>query len=165
MGLSDIAAETGTITHGQQDRGVGTVDATDGPLVDRLDTVDGNLVCEPAAAATVAEAYAGGASVGDCAREAGLAPITAAKTLHQLGIPGISPLSPAGREILEDWLDGRLTRHEARTLAGATEAEFALATYVQTHQRLESVVPAVERVLASGRTDGTADGVEDRFGR
>jgi hypothetical protein len=146
MGLSDIAA--GIEVHDRQrDRGVPTVDATSGDLIARLDTHADALPCTPEAAASILEAYAAGTSVGDCAREAGVAPMTAAKLLHRCGVTGLSPLAPTARDIVRDWLSGDLSRAEAVELVGADEADFALATYVETHDAVPELADAVAGVL------------------
>ncbi|MFB6137495.1 MAG: hypothetical protein ABEJ42_04035 [Halobacteriaceae archaeon] len=161
MGLADIAASVGTTTDAQEARGVAAVDATDRPLVDRLDEFAADLPCEPAAAATVAETYAGGASVGESARDAGVAAVTAAKTLHRLGFEGLSPLGPTGREVVRDWLAAALPRTEALTLTGATEAEFALAAYVETHDPVPGARAAVDGAIDPGvAEDGLADALD-----
>lgn len=148
MGLSDIAAGV-SVTTRQRDRGVASVDRTGDSLADRLAALDDALPCEPDAAAAVAEAYAGGASVGDAAGDAGVAPTTAAKTLHRLGFAGVTPFSPLQQDVLADWLDARLTRSEALELTGAGEREFALAAYVATHDPIEGAMEAVESALSS----------------
>lgn len=145
MGLSDIAAGI-EVCEQQRERGVPTVDATGDDLRDRLDAHAEGLPCTPAAAASVLDAYAAGTSVGDCAREAGVAPITAAKLLHRCGVTGVSPLAPTARSILTDWLDGSLSRSEAVELVGADEADFALATYVETHDPVPELADAVAGV-------------------
>jgi len=146
MGLSDIAE--GLEVHDRQhERGVPTVDATGNDLVECLDAHAEQLPCTPEAAASVLNAYAAGTSVGDCAREAGVASMTAAKLLHRCGIAGLSPLAPTARSILTDWLDGDLSRSEAVELTGADEAAFALATYVETHDAVPALADAVAGVL------------------
>ncbi|WP_251342180.1 hypothetical protein [Haloplanus halophilus] len=151
MALSDIAA--GIEVHDRQrERGVPTVDATGDDLVARLEDHDDALPCTPEAAATVLEAYAAGTSVGDCAREAGVAPMTAAKLLHRCGVTGLSPLAPTARRVLRDWLNGDLPRSEAVELAGADEADFALAAYVETHDPVPDLSDAVEGVLEPDST-------------
>jgi len=152
VGLSDIAAGI-EVTHEQRDPGVTTVDGTGGDLADRLAPHGEDLPCDPTAAARVLSAYGGGESVGAAADEAGVAPVTAAKTLHLLGVEGVSPLSPTGREICRDWVAGRLPRAEARELAGASETAFALAAFVETHDPLDGTAELVERVLSEGRED------------
>lgn len=146
MGLSDIAAGIEVREH-QRERGVPTVDATGESLVDRLDAHADALPCTPEAAASVLEAYAAGTSVGDCAREAGIPPMAAAKLLHRCGITGLSPLAPTARTILRDWLAGDLPRTEAVDLVGADEAAFALATYIETHDAVPELADAVAGVL------------------
>jgi hypothetical protein len=146
MGLSDIAAGI-EVHERQRDRGVPTVDATGDGLIARLDAHGDTLPCTPEAAATVLETYAAGTSVGDCARQAGVAPMTAAKLLHRCGVSGLSPLAPTARDVLRDWLDGELSRTEAVELVGADEADFALATYVETHDAVPDLADAVAGVL------------------
>lgn len=146
MGLSEIAAGV-EVTEEQRDRGVATVDETGDGVRDRLAAHADALPCTPAAAATVLSTYRRGRSVGDCAREAGVAPMTAAKALHRCGVDGVVPLAPAARRVVRDWVAGELSRAEARELAGADEAAFALAAYVETHEPLEGARAAVEGVL------------------
>lgn len=160
MGLSDIAAGV-EVTTEQCDRGVATVDRTEGSLVDRLATVAEELPCDSTTAATVVERYASGGSVGAAARAAGIAPMTAAKTLHLLG-ESVSPVGPMGRDIVEDYLAGDLSRTEARQLARVPETEFSLAVYVATHDPLPDGRAAVEDALAVGTdTDPLAETMSD----
>lgn len=161
MGLSEIAAGL-EVTAEQRESGVATVDRTDAALAERLAPIADALPCTAEAAATLLDAYAEGKSVGDAGAVAGLAPITAAKTLHRFG-ESVAPLSPLGMEILEDWLAGDLSRREAMELAGASETEFALATYVATHDPLPEARDAAEGALAvaGDRTDGLADTMSD----
>jgi len=142
MGLSDIAAGV-TVTTRQRERGVATVDATGTSLAERLAPHAGDLPCAVAEAAALLEAYGAGTSVGAAAARAGLAPTAAAKVLHVLGVAGVNPLSPLAREVVEDWLDGRLTRREAVTLSGASDAEFALGAFCATHDPIEEAAAAV----------------------
>jgi len=147
MALSDIAAGL-EVTTPQRDRGVATVHADDAPLPARLQRFAADLPCTPGEAATVVEAYTGGRSVGESAREAGVAPVTAAKALHLLGVDGVTPLSPQGRALVEDWLSADLPRADALALSGASEIEFALATYIATHDPLDGASGVVESALA-----------------
>lgn len=151
MALSDIAAGI-EVTTEQRDRGVASVDRTDEALADRLGDV-ATLPCDAETAATLVEAYAAGKSVGDAGRAAGVAPITAAKTLHCFG-EQVCPLSPTARDVVCDWLDGRLSRSEALTLTGASEREFALATYVETHEPSADAQAAAEGSLTSEDATG-----------
>lgn len=146
MGLSDIAAGV-EVTTEQRDRGVATVDRTEQSLAERLATVAGELPCSGEAAATVVERYAAGGSVGAAARTADVAPMTAAKTLHLLG-ESVSPVGPTGRDVIDDYLAGELSRTDARHLARVSETEFALAVYVATHDPLPDARAAVEDALA-----------------
>ena len=150
MGLSEIADGI-EVTATQETRSVATVDATDASLAERLAPFADALPCEAEAAATVLERYAGGASVGAAGHAAGVAPVTAAKTLHLLG-ESVSPLGPTGREIVRDWIAGDLSRSEALELTRAGETEFALAAYVETHEPLEDACAAIEGVLAARQT-------------
>jgi len=154
MGLSDIAAGVEVVDE-QRDRGVATVDRTDEPLAERLAPYAEELPCDASAAATLVEAYAAGNSVGDAARAAGIAPTDGAKALHLFG-ESVSPVGPMGREIVGDWLEGRLARTEAVELAGVSERAFALAAYVETHDPLAGAREAVEGALAPG-ADGAVE--------
>lgn len=147
MTLSDIAAGL-EVTERQQERGVATVDDTGADLAARLEPYVEDLPCDAASAAAVVEAYTSGTSVGECARAAGLAPATAARTLHLLGVEGVSPLGPRGRAVVRDWLAGDLSRTEAKTLADASEPAFALAAFVETHDPLAGARDVVEGALA-----------------
>lgn len=163
--LSDIAAGL-EVTTEQRERGVATVDDTDRSLADRLADV-GDLPCTPEAAATLVESYAGGASVGESAREAAVAPTTAAKTLHLLG-EDVNPLAPTARRVVRDWLDGELSRADALGLAGGDEAAFALAVYVETHDPLPGARDALAGALAVDPGDPLAEtrsGVDDLYDR
>jgi len=151
MGLADIA-EGLEVTTPQDERGVAVVDDTGGSLSERLEPFAGELPCSPAAAATVLERYTAGADVGAAGQAAGVAPTTAAKTLHLLG-ESVSPLGPTGRDVVRDWIAGRLSRSEALELARVGEESFALAAYVQTHDPLEEASAAVEGVLAARHTE------------
>jgi hypothetical protein len=147
MGLEEIAAGI-EVTTEQCDRGLATVDDTDDELVHRFEPHADALPCSPEAAATVVETHTTGTSVGASAREAALAPMTAAKVLHCCGVAGVTPLSPMGREILRDWLAGELPRADALALTDATASEFALATYIETHDPIPALTDAVEGTLA-----------------
>ncbi|NHN60776.1 hypothetical protein [Halorussus rarus] len=150
MTLSDIADGL-EVTTEQRDRGVASVDATaESPadLRERLAAFADDLPCDAASAAAVLEGHTAGRAVGDAAREAGVAPVTAAKTLHLLGCEGVSPLTPEARRILRDWLSADLSRTEARELAGASETEFALAAFVETHDPLPGASDVVEGAFA-----------------
>jgi hypothetical protein len=146
--LSDIADGL-EVTTEQRDRGVASVDATadagtEETLREQLAAFADDLPCDAASAAAIVEGHSSGRSVGESAHEAGVAPVTAAKTLHLLGCEGVSPLAPRAREILRDWLSADLSRTEARELAGANETEFALATFVETHNPIPGGREVVE---------------------
>lgn len=154
MGLSDIAAGI-EIREQQRERGVPTVDATSGDLRSRFEERADALPCTPAAATSVIEAYTAGTSIGDCAREAGIAPMTAAKLLHRCGVTGLSPLAPTARRVLRDWLSGDVPRSEAVELVG-DEADFALAAYIETHDPIPDLAEAVEGALEPDSTASVA---------
>lgn len=145
MALADIAQEI-ELTTQQQVRRVPVVDDTDTPLASRLAPHADGLPATAVEAAMVVEAYGNGDSVGGAARVAGLAPIDGAKILHLVGEP-ITPLSPAGRQVVSDWLDADISRTEALKLAGATEAEFALAVYIETHDPIPGAMEVVADAL------------------
>ena len=147
MALSDIAAGL-EVTTEQRDHGVATVDDTERDLHDRLATFSDALPCGTKTAVRIVESHAAGESVGESARRTGIAPMTAAKTLHLLGVNGLSPLSPMGHELVRDWLSASLSRSEAFELSGASETEFALATFIETHDPLEGAAETVEGALA-----------------
>jgi len=144
--LSDIAAGIEVVDE-QRDRGVATVDRTGASLAERFEPYAEDLPCDPGEAATLVETYADGTSVGASARVAGVTPTTGAKTLHLLG-ERVSPLGPTGRDVVRDWIDGRLSRSEAVTLAGVSERAFSLAAYVETHDPIDGAREAAEGVLA-----------------
>lgn len=145
MGLSDIAAGI-EVRDEQHDRGVAVVDET-GTLRERLAPHADNLPCTAAAATVVLDSYTAGRSVGDCAREASLAPVTAAKALHRCGVDGVSPLAPEARQIVRDWANGEIPRTEAVELTGVGEREFALAAYIETHDPVPALVEAAAAAL------------------
>ena len=158
--LSDIASGIET-TDEQRQRGVATVDDTGTDLAATLERVEDELPCSGERAAAVVRAYTSGRSVGDAGREAGLVPMTAAKTLHLLGIEGLSPLAPEARRIVRDWQRGELSRADAQALTGATEAEFALASYVESREPLPDAAAAVRGALRDG--DDAAVAKRDRL--
>jgi hypothetical protein len=155
--LSDIAAGIEVVDE-QRDCGVATVDGTGGDPADALSEYDDRLPCTPRQAAAVLEAFVGGAAVGAAAREAGLVPVTAAKTLHLLGVEGVSPLAPTGRDVVRDWLSAELSHATARELTGASEREFALAAFVEARDPIEGTKTVVEGV----RSDRSNAAVEKR---
>jgi hypothetical protein len=148
MGLADIAAGLSTTTE-QDERGVASVDVTDRDLGARLAPFADALPCESTTAAAVAESYVGGAPVDAAGHAAGVAPITAAKTLHRLGFEGLSPVSATGDRVLDDYLAGRVSRADARGLLAVSDAEFALATYLATHDPIDGARGVVEGALAT----------------
>lgn len=159
MALSDIAAGI-EVTERQCDQGVAAVDDTDTTLAERFDPVADALPCSPAAAATVVEAYAAGRSVGASGHAAGVAPVTAAKTLHLLG-EQVTPVGPQGREIVRDWLSGALSRTDALALSGLGDEEFALAVYCETHDSLPAARDAVEGALSTRCEDPLGETMSD----
>ena len=146
VSLEEIAAGV-EVTHEQHDRGVATVEA-DPDLAGVLADYADELPCSAARAETVVETYVGGASVGETGQAAGVVPVEAAKTLHLLGFEGVSPLGPAGREVVRDWVDGHLSHAEARELADAGERTFALAAFVETHEPFDGAGERVRGALA-----------------
>ena len=160
MTLSEIADGL-EVTSRQRERGVAVADDTETPLVDRLSEYADGLPCTPAATATLVKAYTAGRSIGDAAREAGVTPMTGAKTLHRCGVSGICPLAPSRRSVVCDWLEGRIARSEALALAGGDEADFALATYVETHDPLSAVADAVDAHAAGSAPLGDDRGGSD----
>jgi len=152
MGLSDIAAALETTTTEQRSRRVPTVDDTEVSLRERFEAHADALPCAPAAAERVVEAHGSSTSIGESARDAGVAPVTAAKLLHRCGEAGVTPLAPEARRIVRDWVDGRISRADALALTGAEPSEFALATYIETHDPIAPLVEAVEGALTD-RTD------------
>lgn len=151
MGLSEIA-EGIEVTERQEERGVAAVDGTDRTLAEHLAPFEAQLPCTAPEAATVLERYTEGASVGNAGRAAGIAPASAAKTLHLLG-ESVSPVGPMGREIVRDWIAGRLSRSEALELARVGEETLALAAYVETHDPIEEACAAIEGVIAARYAD------------
>lgn len=149
MDLADIAAGV-EVTAEQRDRGVAAVDRTGEDLADRLAPHADALPCTPEAAATVVRSHTAGTSVGESAREVGIAPVTAAKALHRCGVEGVSPLAPTAREVVRDWLAGEVSRVEARELTGADPTEFALAAYVESHDPVPELVAAVDGAMEEG---------------
>jgi hypothetical protein len=147
--LSDIADGL-EVTTEQRDRGVASVDATasETDLRERFAEFADDLPCDAASAATIVEGHTAGRSVGDSARAAGVAPMTAAKTLHLLGCEGVSPLTPTAHRIIGDWLSADLSRTEARELTGGSETEFALATFVETYDPIPGASDFVEGAFA-----------------
>lgn len=162
MGLSEIADGL-AVTERQRERGVATVDRTRPTLNAAVAEYADALPVDASAAARLVEAYRGGASVGDAAATAGVPAVTAAKTLHRLGFEGLSPLSPLGRDVLRDWLDAEIARTTAVDLTGATEAEFALAAFIETHDPIPGAAEAMATALqregnaAVAKRDALAD--------
>jgi hypothetical protein len=168
MGLSEIAAGL-EVTARQRERGVAAGDAPPHPQPEPPEPVAADQPGAPRAAAPVVEAYAGGASVGESARAAGLPPVTGAKALHLLG-ESVCPLGPTGRGLVRDWLTAECSRADALALSGASEREFALAAYVETHDPIPGARDALEGALAPkgdaavakrDALDGTMSGVGD----
>jgi hypothetical protein len=163
MTLSEIADGL-EFTATQRDRGVAVADDTETPLVERLAAYAADLPCTPAATATLVDAHTSGRSVGDAAREAGVTPMTGAKALHRCGVEGVCPLAPSRRGVVRDWLDGRIARSEAVELAGGDEADFALATYVETHDPIPGAANAVDAHLAGSAPLGDDDALGGALG-
>lgn len=172
MALSDIADGL-EVTTEQRDRGVASVDATVGDaasLRERLAEYADELPCDAASAAAIVEGHTAGKSVGESAHAAGVPPVTAAKTLHLLGCEGVSPLTPDAHRIVRDWLSADLSRTEAKELAGANETEFALATFVETHDPIPGASDVVTAAFARNgdaavdKRDALAGAVGDSLG-
>lgn len=155
MGLSDIAQGV-EVTAEQRDRGIAAVDRTAAPLAERLSDCEAELPTDVESAAALIERYAAGGSVGQAAAVADVPRVTAAKTLHLVG-ESVSPLGPKGRKIVRDWIAGELSRSEARSLARAAPAEFALAAYVETHEPLPAARDAVQGAIDAGTFASEAD--------
>lgn len=143
MALSDIAAGL-EVTTERRERGPTTLDGTDAPLSQRLERVAADLPCTAEAAAALLHEYFDGASVGAAARAAGLAPVTGAKALHLLGVDGLTPLSPMAQDVVGDWIAGRISRSDAKALAGVDDREFALGAFVEAHEPLEDARAVVD---------------------
>lgn len=157
MALSDIASGV-KVTTQQRTRGVAAIDATDGDLVDRLTPIADELPCDSTAAATLLELYAAGVSIDDCANAVDLPRMTGAKALHMLGVDGVSPLAPNARNHLRKWIAGEISRTEARHRIDASDAEFALATFVETTEPLEDAQEIVfDHVLSVDSRDPLVD--------
>jgi hypothetical protein len=146
MGLSEIAAGI-EVTAEQDERGVATVDDTETSLVERLAEYEDDLPCTAEATATILESHSAGTSVGESAREAGIAPMTAAKALYRCGVAGVCPLGPTGREIVADWVSGEIARSTARELTDASEADFALTAYIETHEPIPELSGVADETL------------------
>lgn len=146
MGLEDIAARTPTTTHHQRQRGIPAIDDTDTPIAASLTPYADDLPCTPEQAATILETHVAGTPIDASADAADLPPVTAAKTLHRLGVDGLSPLTPTAHDILRDWIAGDLPRTDALTLTNASPTEFALATYIETHDPIPGACELTERL-------------------
>jgi hypothetical protein len=146
--LSEIAAGIETVTEQKQERrSVTTVDATERSLTERFAAADTELPCAPGSAATVVERYVRGETIEAAATAAGVAPVMAAKVLHRTGAADISPLSPAGRTVLQEWLAGERPRADALAVTDCSHGAFMLAAYVEKHGRDVELVTAVEAAL------------------
>ncbi len=160
MGLSEIAAGI-EVTTAQRERGVATADETDTSLAEKLASFDERLPCTPPAAATLIEAYIEGASIARAAAVAEIPKTEAAKTLYLLGEP-IDPCTPTASRILDDWLAGKLSRTDAKTLCGLDESEFALGTYIVTHEPIEGAETAIaDSTSMSAKEDPLSDARSD----
>lgn len=146
MPLSDIADGLEVVSE-QRERGVASVDDTDRALAERLADHEASLPCDGTAAAAIVETYTAG-DLEAAAGAGGVAPVTAAKTLHLLGVDGISPLSPGEREPVREWLAGDRSRTAARTAVGLDEPSFALAAFVETRDPIHAAQEAVDGALA-----------------
>ncbi len=159
MTLSEIAAGL-EVTTEQHDRGIATGDETGAELDERLAAFESQLPCSAAEAAELIEAYTEGAAIGRAAAVASVPKTTAAKALYLLGEP-IDPLTPTAKRVLEDWLAGELSRTEAKTLAGVGDDEFALGTYVATHDSIEGAESIVAGAVSISDEDPLFDARSD----
>ena len=159
MTLSEIAAGI-EVTTEQYDRGIATGDETGAELDERLAEFESRLPCSASEAAELIEAYTEGASIGRAAAVASLPKTTAAKALYLLGEP-IDPLTPTATRVLEDWLAGELSRTEAKTLAGVGDDEFALGTYVATHEPIDGAESVVAGAVSISDEDPLLDARSD----
>lgn len=149
MELSDIAEGLEVVAE-QRERGVAAVDDTDRDLAARLGDHAEELPCDGETAAAIVEAATAGGDLETAADAAGVAPITAAKTLHLLGVDGVSPLSAADRAPVRAWLAGDRSRTEAKAAAGVDEQAFALAAFVETTDPIPGARDAVDGALSPG---------------
>jgi hypothetical protein len=159
MALSEIAAGL-EVTTEQDDRGVATGDGTGAALEERLAEFEPRLPCSAADAAALIEAYTEGAPIGRAAAVASVPKTTAAKALYLLGEP-IDPLTPMATRVLEDWLAGELSRTEARTLAGVGDDEFALGTYIATHEPIDGAESVIAGAVSISEADPLSDARSD----
>jgi len=160
MELSEIADGLEVVEE-QREHGVAAVDDTDRGLAERLGAYEGDLPCDAAVAATVAEAFTAGDDLEAAAEAGGVAPVTAARALHLLGVDGVSPLSPDEREPVRAWLAGERSRTAAKTATGADERAFALAAFVESRDPLPGARDALEGAL--GPRDDAAVAKRDRL--
>lgn len=149
MGLSDIADGLEVVAE-QRDRGVAAVDDTDRALADRLAEHAADLPCEGATAAAVVEAYVAAGDLATAAEAGGVAPVTAARTLHLVGVGGVSPLPPDDRGPVREWLAGDRSRTDAKAAVGLDEQAFALAAFVETRDPIPGARAAVDGALSPG---------------
>jgi hypothetical protein len=160
--LSEIAAGL-EVTTEQHEQGIASGNDTGATLGERLVRFEARLPCPAPVAATLVEAYTEGASIDRAAAVAEIPPTTAAKVLFLLGEP-IDPLPPTATRVLDDWLAGAISRAEAKTLAGVGDAEFALGTYVATHEPIdgaESVVADAISVTGADPLSDARSGLDD----
>lgn len=149
MGLSDIAEGLEVVAE-QRERGVAAVDDTDRDLVERLAALEGDLPCNADAAASVVEVFTAGGTLASAAEAGAVAPVTAARTLHLLGVDGVSPLAPDEREPVRTWLAGECSRIEARESVDLDERTFALAAFVEAREPLPGAQEAIRGALSPG---------------
>jgi hypothetical protein len=149
MELSDIA-EGLEVVDEQRERGVAAVDDTDRDLGERLADHEAELPCDGETAAAVVETFTAGGDLEAVAEAGGVAPITAAKALHRLGVEGVAPLSAAERAPVREWLAGDRSRTDALAATGVDEEAFALAAFVETRDPIPGAQAAVDGALAPG---------------
>lgn len=160
MDLSDIADGI-EVTDEQCERGVAAVDDTDRDLAERLAPLEEDLPCGAAAAAAVAEAFTADGDLAAAADAGGVAPVTAARALHLLGVDGVSSLGPDEREPVRAWLAGERSRTAAKAATGTDEQTFALAAFVESREPLDGAREALEGALAP--VDDAAVAKRDRL--
>jgi hypothetical protein len=122
-------------------------DDTEASLAERLAAHEADMPCTVEAAAAVLDAHSAGTSVGESAREAGVAPMTAAKGLYRGGVAGVCPLRPTVRDIVADWVAGDIARSAAQELTDASEADFALTACVETHEPIPALSSVADDAL------------------
>ena len=73
--------------------------------------------------------------------------MTTVTVLSRCGVAGVCPLGPTGRDIVADWVAGDIARSTARELTDASEADFALTAYIETHEPIPDLSGVADDVL------------------